>query len=85
MGRALSSKKHIETQLWIFKATGSANKQYNRRIKMIQTLYGIPNNKRKKYLEILRLMTTTLNHLQAPRYMNRGIIGIGMESIKFKE
>lgn len=35
MGRALSSKKHIETQLWIFKATGSANKQYNWRIKMI--------------------------------------------------
>lgn len=37
MSGDLSSKNYIETQFWIFKATGSANKQYNWRIKMIHT------------------------------------------------
>lgn len=36
MGRDLSSKKHNETQLGVFKAFGSANKQYVwRRIQML--------------------------------------------------
>jgi hypothetical protein len=37
----------------------SADKQYNGRIKRIQILYGIANNKRGKYYEIFTIMTTT--------------------------
>lgn len=80
MGRDLSSKKHNETHLWVFKAMGSTNKQYNWRIKRIQTLYGTANNSREKHTTILMLMTTsTLNHLQTPKHMNRGIISTEMK------
>lgn len=86
MGRDPSSKKHRETPFRVFKAMRSANKQYNWRIKRIQILDGVPNNKREKYSEMFRLiMASTLNHLQASKNMNRVIIGVGMERSKCRE
>lgn len=49
MGRDLSSNKHNETPLGVFKDIGSANKQYFWR--KIQMLYGSPH-KRKKFRNI---------------------------------
>lgn len=43
------------------------------------------HQKRKIFRNITLMTTTTLNHLQAPKYMNRDTAGIGMETSKFKE
>lgn len=86
MGRDPSRKKQREIQFRVFKAMRSTNKQYNWRITRIQTLCGIPHNKRGKYSEMFTLiMASTLNHLQASKHTNRVIIGVGMERSKCRE
>lgn len=85
-GRELSGKENTKAKVRVFKAMRSANKQCKWRTKRIQTLYEIPNNKRQNYSEIsTQMTTTTLNHLQAFKYLNTNAVGAGTERSKYRE